>query len=301
MPALAWRRARGQRKCKSINRILGSHDVRCLLQLKPASVVARAADAHGRGQGHQPGRIYAAGSARYAEIAVPPDLAADVVCFWTMHIDQEAGTFVQHLLPDLTVDIVSLNGGSLFVMGSPTLAMQLALPSGTSLAGVRLRAGVARRLLDSSPADLLDRITPLDTTIRAKLRDAPAGTERSVHATIATLLRRQIAMNDVQADPAIRSAIEWLAGNSRGSLTDLSVHVGWSGRELRRRFVAAVGVGPKLAQRIVRVQHALRLTHKSELSLSGLALECGFADQSHLTREVRHFAHLTPREIRSLA
>jgi len=187
------------------------------------------------------------------------------------------------------------------VMGPPTLATQLALPFGTSLAGVRLRAGVAQRLLDSSPADLLDSIAPLDTTIRTKLRDAAVGTERSVHATIATLLRRQIAANDVQADPAVRSAIEWLAGNLRGSLTGLSTHIGWSSRELRRRFVAAVGVGPKLVQRILLVQHALRVMHKSEVSLSGLALECGFADQSHLTREVRHFAQLTPREIRSLA
>jgi AraC-like DNA-binding protein len=253
--------------------------MRCLLQLKPASVL---------------------GSVRYAETAVPPDLGSDIVCFWTMHIDQDAGTFVQHLLPDLTVDIVSLNGGPLFVMGPPTLATQLTLPSGTRLAGVRLRAGVARRLLDSSPADLLDSIAPLDTTIRTKLRDAAAGTDRSVHATIATLLRRQIAMNDGQVDPAIRAAIAWFAANSRGSLTDLSAHVGWSVRELRRRFVAVVGVGPKLVQRILRVQHALRLMCNNEVSLSDLALECGFADQSHLTREVRHFAQLTPREIRSL-
>ena len=272
--------------------------MRCLLQLKPASVVIHAADA--RGEGHQPGRIYAAGSVRYAETAVPPDLASDIVCFRTMHNDQDAGTFAQHLLPDLTVDIVSLNGGPLFVMGPPTSATQLALPSGTRLAGVRLRAGVARRLLDSSPADLLDSIAPLDTTIRTKLRDAAAGTDRSVHATIASLLRRQIAMNEGQADPAIRSAVEWLAGNLRGSLTDLSAHVGWSARELRRRFVAVIGVGPKLVQRILRVQRVLRLVHKSDMSLSGLALECGFADQSHLTREVRHFVQLTPREIRSL-
>ena len=137
--------------------------MRCLLQLKPASVMTRDADA--RGNGHQPGRIYAARSARYAEVAAPPDLASDIVCFWTMHIDQDAGTFVQHLLPDLTVDVISLNGGPLFVMGPPTSAAQLALRAGTSLTGVRLRAGVARRLLDSPPADLLDSIAPFDTTI----------------------------------------------------------------------------------------------------------------------------------------
>jgi transcriptional regulator GlxA family with amidase domain len=168
---------------------------------------------------------------------------------------------------------------------------------------VRLRAGVARRLLDCSASDLLDGIAPLDIAIRTRLRDVAMGAERSVHATIATLLRRQIAMNDGQADPVVRSAIDWLAGNSRGSLNDLSKDIGWSSRELRRRFVASVGVGPKLVQRMLRVQHALRLTHKTEgeVALSGLALECGFADQAHLTREVRRFAQLTPREMRSMA
>jgi AraC-like DNA-binding protein len=275
--------------------------MRCTLQLKPASVVARGADA--RGKGNQPRRVYAAGPARYAEITPPPDLASDIVCFWTMRIEQGAGIFVQHLLPDLTVDVVTLNGGRFFVMGPPTNAMQLALQPGTILAGVRLRAGVVRQLLDCSPADLLDCIAPFDTAIRTRLHDAAAGVERSVHATIATLLRRRIAMDDNQTDPVVRSAIDWLAENTRGSLNDLSRHVGWSSRGLRRRFVASVGLGPKVVQRMLRVQHALRLAHKSEgkVALSGLALECGFADQSHLTREVRRFTQLTPREMRSMA
>jgi len=275
--------------------------MRCRLQLKPASVVSH--DPHECGKGNQPGLVHAVGPVVYAEMAPPPDLASDIVCFWTMRIDQDAGNFVQHLLPDLTVDVISLNGEPLFVMGPPTSATQLTLQPGTILAGVRLHAGVARRLLDCSPADLLDGIAPFDTAIRTRLRDAATGGERSVHATMATLLRRQIAMDDGHADPMVRSAIDWLAANSRGSLNALSRHVGWSDRELRRRFVAFLGVGPKLAQRMLRVQHALRLARETEggVSLSGMATECGFADQSHLSREVRRFADLTPREMRSMA
>jgi AraC-like DNA-binding protein len=274
--------------------------VRCRLQLRPADVTR---DADRRGKDNEPGRVFTAGPAVYAEMAPPLDLASDIVCLWTMRIDQDAGVFVQHLLSDLTVDVISLNSGPFFVMGPPTSGIQLALQPGTRLAGVRLRPGVARRLFNCSPSDLLDGITPFDTAIRTRLRGAATGAEHSVHAIIATLLRRQIAMNDDQADPVVRSAIDWLARNSRGSLNDLSTDIGWSSRELRRRFVASVGVGPKLVQRMLRVQHALRLAHKTEgeVALSGLALECGFADQAHLTREVRRFAQLTPREMRSIA
>jgi hypothetical protein len=60
-------------------------------------------------------------------------------------------------------------------------------------------------------------------------------------------------------------------------------HVGWSSLGLRRRFVASVGLGPKLVQRMLRVQHALRLAHRSEgkVALSGLALESAGSGISH--------------------
>jgi AraC-like DNA-binding protein len=185
------------------------------------------------------------------------------------------------------------------------------------LHGARLRTGAALRLLDCTAADLLDTIVPLDDVLRAPLRTTamdggsaanagrslrPLDAAGSLHGAVTDWLRRT-ARSDGSADATVRSAIKWLGTNWRSSVDDLSRQVNWSDRKLRRRFVATVGMGPKLVQRIVRVQHTLQLmrARTGDISLSDLAAECGFADQAHMTREVAHFTNHTPHGLRRLA
>jgi transcriptional regulator GlxA family with amidase domain len=166
--------------------------------------------------------------------------------------------------------------------------------------GARLHAAAARRVLDCAPAELLDTKAPIDDVLRAPLDFRDQLSHRPLQEIVPELLRRTAAD---QADSTVRSAIAWLGANSQSSIDDLSRQVSWSDRKLRRRFVDAVGMGPKLVQRIVRVQRALHHLRgrAGRISLSGLAVDCGFADQAHMTREVAHFTGLTPSRLRSLA
>jgi AraC-like DNA-binding protein len=72
--------------------------------------------------------------------------------------------------------------------------------------------------------------------------------------------------------------------------------LGLSERQLRRRFVDAVGYGPKTLARILRFQRFLALAGSGE-DLARLALAAGYADQAHLTRETRRLAGRTPLEL----
>ena len=265
--------------------------MRCTMQMGASSIV----DGHGsRGTS----RVYETSAVRYEETQPNKELARDVVCFWTLRVDPSEDSHVQHLLPDLTVDVISVDDGPPFVMGPPTAAVHVPIPGGTTIKGVRLRAGAARRLFDASSTELLDRIVPLTEVLRApRARGVEAADD--VHAFVVSLLQWGAAEND----PTIRSAINWLATNWRSSVDDLSKQARWSNRELRRRFVAAIGMGPKLVQRMVRVQTALHLlqTRKGRVALSELAFECGFADQAHMTREIGRFTDHTPTHLRRLA
>jgi AraC-like DNA-binding protein len=58
-------------------------------------------------------------------------------------------------------------------------------------------------------------------------------------------------------------------------------------------------MSPKRFARIARVQAVLRrLATEPDADLAGLAAELGFADQAHLTREVRALAGTTPGRLR---
>ena len=73
-----------------------------------------------------------------------------------------------------------------------------------------------------------------------------------------------------------------------------------SPRTLRRRCHEAFGYGPKTLDRILRFQRFLRLARETEAPrLAGLAFEAGYADQAHLTREVRRLSGFSPAAILS--
>jgi AraC-like DNA-binding protein len=95
---------------------------------------------------------------------------------------------------------------------------------------------------------------------------------------------------------ATRSAIRLLAGSTGGFRVDaLARETGVSPRRLHELFLREVGVPAKRLSRIVRFRHTLeRLATAPSVDLAQLALECGYYDQSHLYRDFRDLATMTP-------
>jgi AraC-like DNA-binding protein len=71
----------------------------------------------------------------------------------------------------------------------------------------------------------------------------------------------------------------------------LAGELGLSERQLRRRCHAAAGYGPKTLQRVLRFRRFLAARNPD---LARAALDAGYADQSHLTRECTRLAGATP-------
>jgi len=69
-------------------------------------------------------------------------------------------------------------------------------------------------------------------------------------------------------------------------------------RAFERKFQDAFHVTPQQYIRKLRVRMACRALVYTEKPLAEVALECGFADQSHFAREFRHQTRQTPREYR---
>ena len=85
----------------------------------------------------------------------------------------------------------------------------------------------------------------------------------------------------------------------RARIADLVERTGWSQRHVTSLFTEQVGLGPKLASRIVRFEHASSALRSSPAAT--VAAEFGYADQSHLAREVRWFSGRTVTELKRVA
>ncbi|WP_331766446.1 helix-turn-helix domain-containing protein [Embleya sp. NBC_00896] len=108
----------------------------------------------------------------------------------------------------------------------------------------------------------------------------------------ATLMRWQASGPGVA--PRVLRAWELMVDSGGGiPIGLLAADLGWSERQLERRFREQLGVAPKSAARVLRLQRALRLLIAGR-PFAEIAARAGFYDQSHLNREVRTVTGLTP-------
>ncbi len=207
-----------------------------------------------------------------------------VACLW-IH-DAGRSAYTQRVLPDACVDVV-WNGRRLVVAGPTTGPVLTTLPAGAAAVGVRFRVGAAGAALGLPAAELLDATVPLEDVwgrdgdrIAERVASAP-----SPAAQLATLSQAVSERLEHEPDALVRAAA---TGTGRTAL-------GIGDRQLRRRFADAVGYGPKTLQRVLRFQRFLALAARDAApDLAWLALDAGYADQAHLTRECTRLAGLPP-------
>ena len=78
----------------------------------------------------------------------------------------------------------------------------------------------------------------------------------------------------------------------------LAAYMGMSERTLRRRCLGAFGYGLKTLNRVLRFQRFLSLGAQSfNGSLAEVAARAGYADQAHMSREVRRMSGISPGQL----
>ncbi|WP_224402470.1 helix-turn-helix domain-containing protein [Pseudonocardia sp. ICBG1034] len=228
----------------------------------------------------------------YAETAPAGPLRAVVEVTWRAH----AGTapHVQRVLPDGCMDLL-LSGGRAVVAGPDTTAHLAGSRAGGVTTGLRFRPGALPALL-GVPADALrDRRVPLadvlDSGRRGLLRPTPAGDDDAAWLARLALALQAAAVDDRTPAPLPRAALRALAGGMPAA--ELADRLGVTGRTLHRRCVATLGYGPAVARRVLRFRAAAALLYDG-VPPAAVAARTGYADQPHLSREVRALAGVSP-------
>jgi AraC-like DNA-binding protein len=163
---------------------------------------------------------------------------------------------------------------------------------------VRLSPVIARAVLGVSPADLDGAVVSLDdlwgreaSRIRERLGEVSSWSDRFA-LTDALLARRYEVGSPV--DPEVAWA--WrriVAGRGLVRVDGLAAELGWSRKRLWSRFRSQLGLPPKRAVKLVRFDYAAHRLVAGD-GAARVAADAGYADQSHLHRDVMAFTGVTP-------
>lgn len=123
---------------------------------------------------------------------------------------------------------------------------------------------------------------------------APSAGADPARATVAAALVRAARSLPGSADRALLVASARLGAGM--SAADTADALGWTTRTLHRRSLAAFGYGPAVLRRVLRFRRAVALLHAG-CSPAVTAARAGYADQPHLSREVRALSGRSPAEL----
>jgi len=100
-----------------------------------------------------------------------------------------------------------------------------------------------------------------------------------------------------EIDPRIAAAWKQLQRPNPPGVDVVAARLGVRRRLLEQGFRHHVGIPPGTVARIARFQRGAGML-AGDVALGRAAVECGYADQAHLTREVRAMSGCTPAELR---
>jgi AraC-like DNA-binding protein len=146
--------------------------------------------------------------------------------------------------------------------------------------GVAFRPGCFQPFLRSSVSGITDRSVPASDVF-----DGSVPNVADFHS-IEGFLRANLPERDATADWVADAVALVVAEPGITRVDDLADRLDTSVRSLQRLFADYVGIGPKWVIRRYRLHEVTsRLAAGVMIDWAGLAVELGYADQAHLTRD----------------
>lgn len=165
--------------------------------------------------------------------------------------------------------------------------------------GVQLRVGHARAVLGVPLGALADEQVDLSELwpcdhLREALAKAKGMGERL--SLLETEIAERLALGDHSESTSriVERAAEALGSEPSRGIEQIARDLGISARQLRRRFLDVVGVGPKeyaATRRFLRAVDALALGRP----LARVVLDAGYYDQAHMNLDFRARAGVSPK------
>ena len=249
----------------------------------------------------------------YFTLQPPPQLKPYVRCFWVLEHDlgEDESSYVYRSVADGCVEMV-------FHYQSAFEELTTGQPHNWQ-SGIHFQSNHYRRFqtkqsfgifgayiypfavpyfFKTPSAETSNEMLCLDTFLGQAGREleeqmmmAPDNSKRA--AILSAFLEQQLHSNHLRND-TIASAIKHVI-HTRGTFTvnQLADKFNLSTRQFDRKFKEYAGFSPKMYLRLVRLSNALKQS-RSNKSLTQIALECGYYDQSHFIHDIKAFTGYHP-------
>lgn len=240
---------------------------------------------------------------QYREWTPAAGLRDHVSRLWVNDLSHSSATNF-YVVPDGSVDIF-WTGHELCVAGPDTRPILEAVRPGFIVSGLRFHPGAANLWLGVPLSEIRNARVPLkefwkrDACLLSDLLSAAPDPSAATITLEQALLRRIAQVGQADRRVAfLRRAAGLHTGAGLTLIREVTKNVGMSERTLRRYCTDVFGYGFKTLQRILRFQNLFRLmAFDSRANLAELAIVAGFADQAHMSREVRRLCQATPAEL----
>jgi len=249
------------------------------------------------------------------------ELAHIIQAVWSISVDPHATADVEQWLPsdggcgvifnlNSTANInVNLNNQTLadgcILQPVSQQATPITLQPGAVLAGIRFHPAISYGLFNElvTKPTLVQGIDPLSRSL-IQLH-AVLQTKTNHWSRLLTLSRwLKCSFNTLALLPnALSQAINDIRDiqTLTPSTQPIPTPIDISQRQLERYFHTWLGISAKKYQRVLRTRQAQSsIKMNPQLQLADLALDHGFTDQAHMTREFKSIARITPGKYRKI-
>jgi AraC-like DNA-binding protein len=193
------------------------------------------------------------------------------------------------VLPDGCTDLLWSNE-QLMIAGPDTRAFVPVASPGAVHVGIRFASGTGAPILAVRADEIRDRRVPLGDVVSTRTarrltdRVLAAGPGANAESQVLEAIAREWYEAAPAPDPVLLTVVAYLRRGA--SVRSAATEVGLGERALHRRSLPAFGYGAKTLARILRMNRALDLARAGR-SFAAVAIEAGYADQPHLSREVK--------------
>ncbi|MEO8088443.1 MAG: AraC family transcriptional regulator [Bacteroidota bacterium] len=187
-----------------------------------------------------------------------------------------------------------------FINGFNTCPIQLQLPKRQIFFSVQFHPIAIKSLFDVPACEFANLTIDL-TLINSSFNSLwhQLAEQKSFNQRVAVICK-WIEKTFIQVHPQEQLLSSFLENNNQPALsvTELSKIIGYSPRHLSRKLYELTAMNTENVLLYKKYLHAVHLIHHTKLTLTEIAYQSNFADQSHFTKSFKSFAQINPNEYR---